>query len=146
MSVKEIFESMDYGPAPESASEAKAWLAKHDGAFGHFIGGGFTPAADGFESRNPATGDLLAGLSQATEADVDAAVAAARARRNRAGPVLADPAAHVISMRLHGFCRNIHASLRCLNRSTMASRSAKRGTSTSHWHSGISTITQEWPN
>ena len=26
MSIKEIFETMDYGPAPESAAEALAWL------------------------------------------------------------------------------------------------------------------------
>ena len=29
MNVSEIFESMDYGPAPEDASEVKAWLANH---------------------------------------------------------------------------------------------------------------------
>lgn len=78
MTVKEIFETMDYGPAPESASEALSWIAGHDGAFGHFIGGAFTPAAAGFESRNPASGARLATLSQATQEDVEAAVAAAR--------------------------------------------------------------------
>ena len=29
--VAEIFETMEYGPAPESAKEALAWLAKHQG-------------------------------------------------------------------------------------------------------------------
>ena len=29
MTIKEIFASMDYGPAPESTAEALAWLAKH---------------------------------------------------------------------------------------------------------------------
>jgi aldehyde dehydrogenase (NAD+) len=28
MTVKEIFESMDYGPAPESSAEALAWVAE----------------------------------------------------------------------------------------------------------------------
>ncbi len=78
MSVKEIFESMDYGPAPESAAEALAWLVDQGSRFGHFIDGSFTAAGDGFESRNPASGEVLATLTQAGQADVDAAVAAAR--------------------------------------------------------------------
>ncbi len=78
MTVKEIFDTMEYGPAPESAAEALAWLVDGGDRFGHFIGGAFTPPADGFESRNPATGEVLATLSQATQADVDAAVDAAR--------------------------------------------------------------------
>lgn len=78
MTVKEIFETMDYGPAPESAAEALAWLVDQGDRFGHFIDGAFTEPGDGFDSRNPATGEVLATLSQATQADVDAAVAAAR--------------------------------------------------------------------
>jgi aldehyde dehydrogenase (NAD+) len=78
MTVSEIFETMDYGPAPENASEALAWLVDQGDRFGHFIDGEFTNPGDGFESRNPATGDVLATLSQATQSDVDAAVTAAR--------------------------------------------------------------------
>ncbi len=78
MTVAEIFETMDYGEAPESAAEALAWLVDQGSRFGHFIDGGFTAPGDGFESRNPATGEVLATLSQAGQADVDAAVAAAR--------------------------------------------------------------------
>ena len=78
MSVKQIFETMAYGPAPESADEALAWLAAHGGRFGHFIDGRFTVAEDGFASRNPATGEALAFLTQATQQQVDAAVSAAR--------------------------------------------------------------------
>ncbi|MEY8828156.1 aldehyde dehydrogenase family protein [Sedimentitalea sp. XS_ASV28] len=78
MTVKEIFETMAYGPAPESADEACNWIDGHDGAFGHFINGAFTPALAGFESRNPANGARLATLSQATQEDVEAAVTAAR--------------------------------------------------------------------
>lgn len=45
-----------------------------------FIGGEFVDARDGgrFESINPATGEIIASLSEANEKDVDAAVAAAR--------------------------------------------------------------------
>ncbi|MCB5199969.1 aldehyde dehydrogenase family protein [Loktanella sp. TSTF-M6] len=77
MTVKEIFETMDYGPAPESAKEAYAWLAEK-GDFGHFIGGAWTAPGDLFATVNPATGQTLAQVSQATQADVDAAVKAAR--------------------------------------------------------------------
>ncbi|MFC4668745.1 aldehyde dehydrogenase family protein [Seohaeicola nanhaiensis] len=78
MTVSEIFESMDYGPAPESAAEALAWLVDMGDRFGHFIDGGFTEPGDGFDSKNPATGETLATLTQATQQDVDAAVKAAR--------------------------------------------------------------------
>ena len=79
MTVADIFETMDYGVAPESAAEALAWIVDQGGRFGHFINGEMTPAGEVFESRNPATGDVLAHLSQATQSDVDAAVKAARA-------------------------------------------------------------------
>ncbi|WP_170479442.1 aldehyde dehydrogenase family protein [Ruegeria arenilitoris] len=78
MTVKEIFETMDYGPAPESAAEALAWLVDQGGKFGHYIDGTFTKPGSGFESRNPATGEVLAKLTQAKQTDVNAAVAAAR--------------------------------------------------------------------
>ena len=78
MTVKEIFESMDYGTAPESAADALAWLVDQGSRFGHFIGGTWTEVGDTFESRNPATGEVLAHVTQGTAADVDVAVAAAR--------------------------------------------------------------------
>jgi aldehyde dehydrogenase (NAD+) len=78
MNVSEIFETMDYGPAPESAAEAMAWLDTHGRKFGLFIDGSFTKPAKGFDSRNPANGSVLASVTQATKKDVDAAVAAAR--------------------------------------------------------------------
>ncbi|WP_226779640.1 aldehyde dehydrogenase family protein [Oceaniglobus trochenteri] len=78
MSVSEIYQTMDYGPAPESDAEAQAWLESHDRAFGHFIGGAMTAPGEGFETRNPARGSVLARVTQASAGDVDAAVAAAR--------------------------------------------------------------------
>lgn len=78
MTVKDIFQSMDYGTAPENASEALAWIVDQGGQFGHFIDGEFTSPSTGFDSTNPATGEVLATLSQATQADVDKAVKAAR--------------------------------------------------------------------
>ncbi|PYG29143.1 aldehyde dehydrogenase family protein [Pelagimonas varians] len=78
MTVKDIFESMDYGPAPESAGDALAWIVDQGSKFGHFIDGSFTAPGEGFESRNPATGEVLATLTQASQSDVDTAVEAAR--------------------------------------------------------------------
>ncbi len=78
MNVKEAFLSMDYGPAPESAKETKDWLGSHDARFGHFINGKFTAASQTFATRNPANGETLADVSQASAADIDAAVSAAR--------------------------------------------------------------------
>ncbi|MCG6955535.1 MAG: aldehyde dehydrogenase family protein [Gemmatimonadetes bacterium] len=78
--IAEIFETMEYGPAPESAERANAWLEEHGRAFGHFIGGTFTDPRGGesFETANPATAVATARVRQGSEADVDAAVRAAR--------------------------------------------------------------------
>ena len=78
MTVKDILETMEYGPAPESATEAMAWLDSKNRQFGHFIDGKFTTPTQDFTSKNPATGEVLASLSQARQEDVDAAVTAAR--------------------------------------------------------------------
>ena len=78
MTIKEIFQSMDYGEAPESAAEAFAWITDNGAQFGQFIDGAFTPPRADFLSRNPANGETLAELSQATSEEVDQAVAAAR--------------------------------------------------------------------
>ena len=78
MSVSKIYETMDYGTAPESAGDALAWLVDQGSRFGHFIDGAFTKPRDDFESRNPATGNVLASLTQATQAEIDDAVSAAR--------------------------------------------------------------------
>ena len=78
MTVKEIFETMEYGTAPESAAEALAWLVDQGDRFGHFINGSFTAPGAVLDSVNPATGEVLASITQATPEDVDAAVQAAR--------------------------------------------------------------------
>ncbi len=78
MTIKEIFDTMDYGPAPESASEALKWLADPGGIAGHYINGKWGPLRDDFPSNNPATGEKLAGVTKGTAEDVDATIAAAR--------------------------------------------------------------------
>jgi len=79
-SIPDIFGTMAYGPAPEAVAPAHAWLERHGRRFGLFIGGTWTdPERETFETLNPATGKPLARLTQASAADVDRAVRAARA-------------------------------------------------------------------
>ena len=87
--IADLIETLDYGPSPESDDAVRGWLAsKHEG-FGHFINGRFTRPADLFDVFNPATGEIIARVSEGSEADVAAAVAAARRRTRhpRASPV-----------------------------------------------------------
>ena len=78
-SIVEKFYSMEYGPAPEDASEVNKWLDAHGRWFGHYIDGEWTRSATAkFETRNPATGEVLANVATADAADVDRAVKAAR--------------------------------------------------------------------
>lgn len=76
--IRDIFDTMAYGPAPEGHAEVSAWLARHQGAFGHWIDGAFTAPGETFATRNPATGEVLARVSHGSATDLDAAVASAR--------------------------------------------------------------------
>ncbi|MFX6803744.1 hypothetical protein ABTH20_20015, partial [Acinetobacter baumannii] len=64
MSVSTYFDTMDYGPAPESDKDARAWLASHEASFGHFIAGRFTQPGGQLEDLDPASGKRLAHLTQ----------------------------------------------------------------------------------
>ena len=76
--VRDAFETMAYGPAPESDKVALEWLAAHDAKFGHYIGGAWTRSSSPFDVSNPATNKRIATVSQGHKKDVDAAVKAAR--------------------------------------------------------------------
>src|SRR5207245_1861329 len=77
--VSELFETMAYGPAPESDKPALEWIAHHGSDFALFVGGQWTKGknGDGFDVINPATTAKLARVTQAGPADVDAAVGGA---------------------------------------------------------------------
>jgi aldehyde dehydrogenase (NAD+) len=77
--IAQIFDTLDYGPAPEAADQATAWLDSHSRRFGHFINGGWSAPGTTFSTDNPATGAPLALITAGSPADVDAAVRAARA-------------------------------------------------------------------
>jgi aldehyde dehydrogenase (NAD+) len=78
--IAEIFETMEYGPAPESAALAREWIERHGARFGHFIDGSWREPGSGehFGTSNPATGESLATVAQGSAEDVDGAVRAAR--------------------------------------------------------------------
>src|SRR5277367_475798 len=81
MSIAEKFVTMEYGPAPEDPKEALAWLQRHSGRFGLFIGGAWQAPSAGeyFDTHDPSSGEKLADVAQGGLADIDAAVGAARA-------------------------------------------------------------------
>ncbi|MGE0502627.1 MAG: aldehyde dehydrogenase family protein [Rhizobiaceae bacterium] len=80
MNILERYHAMDYGPAPEARTEADAWLAARDFSKALFVAGQWKPATSGkvFDVSDPSSGKLLANISDAGAADIDAAVAAAR--------------------------------------------------------------------
>ena len=101
MTVRDIFNDMSYGPAPESSTEALAWIAEQGAAFGHWIDGASTQPTATFETRNPATGAVLAQISQGSSGDIDAAVAAAK----RAQPKWARLPGHARAKALYALAR-----------------------------------------
>lgn len=103
--IKEILQTMDYGPAPESTKEAQAWLDQHGRRFGLFIDNAWTEATETFGSFNPADGSELAQVTQATSDDVNRAVEAAR----RAQPAW-------VAMGGHGRAKILYAIARLLQK------------------------------
>ncbi len=80
MSIKEIFNTMDYGTAPENSSVAKAWLQHKNNSFEHYINGQWQSPSDNkyFASKNPVNNETLAQVADGNVADVDMAVKAAQ--------------------------------------------------------------------
>ncbi len=88
MSVARYFDEMNYGPAPEADTEARAWLKRHDATLRPLHRRRLREA----ELRHlrstriePATGNKLARIANGNAADVDAAVAAARKAQDTVG-------------------------------------------------------------
>ena len=62
-----------YAPAPESRD-----IVRLEERYGHFVGGAWLEATETYETISPASEEPLALIGQGTQADVDAAVDAAR--------------------------------------------------------------------
>jgi aldehyde dehydrogenase (NAD+) len=80
MNIESIYETMEYGPAPESRDAADEWLKSHDHQFQLFIEGQWQSPTTGqyFDSINPADKEVLAKIAKAGKEDVDQAVIAAQ--------------------------------------------------------------------
>ncbi|HXZ04012.1 MAG TPA: aldehyde dehydrogenase family protein [Ktedonobacteraceae bacterium] len=111
MSVVEIFETMEYGPAPEAAAPGLAWIKEHE-PFGLFINNQWAKPANGqyIESINPATGKQLAKVAAANSADVDVAVVAARSAFETWGKT----PGHVRARYMYAIARHIQKHSRLL--------------------------------
>ncbi len=79
MEIKEIYDTMVYGPAPEAAKPAIDFLEAHNRSFDLFIGGEWVkPNSKKYvESHNPSNKEFLAKIAEADEKDIDKAVKAA---------------------------------------------------------------------
>ena len=78
--IAEIFNSMDYGLAPESSNVATQWLTSHQHQFNLFINGEWVSPSSGTYAPviNPANAQELAQVAQANATDVDQAYQSAR--------------------------------------------------------------------
>src|SRR5258706_7272025 len=110
--IASIFESMDYGPAPEAANAAQEWLKQHEPQMKMYINGRFVDTTSGtyFDSINPATGKPIIQIAQASPGDVDAAVKAAHAAFESWGKT----PGHVRARYLYAIARQIQKHSRLL--------------------------------
>ncbi len=113
MTVKDILETLEWGPAPESDKFAREWLDNHGPDFGMYINGAWvkSQSGDNFETINPATGEVLGTISQAGKNEVDAAVSAARA----ALPEWSSSPGHVRARYLYAIARQVQKHHRLLS-------------------------------
>ncbi len=111
MSVMDIFETMEYGPAPEASSPALTWIKERQ-PFGLFINNQWVRPVSGqyLESVNPATGKSLAQVASGNSADIDAAVTAAR----RAFETWSQLTGHTRARYLYALARQIQKHARLL--------------------------------
>ncbi|MEQ8675947.1 MAG: aldehyde dehydrogenase family protein [Aggregatilineales bacterium] len=112
MTVKEIFETMAYSPAPEDASPADAWLDRHNRKFGLFVNNSWLDPKDGgyISTSRPSTGEPLAQIADATADDVNAAVDAAK----KAFESWSALSGHVRARHLYAIARNVQKHQRLL--------------------------------
>jgi len=94
---------MAWGPAPEGAEPAIAWLEQHGRRFGHFVNGEWRSVDRTLEVFNPANRQLLAQVAQGSAEDVDAAGGAAR----EALPAWSATPGHVRARYLYALARQI---------------------------------------
>src|SRR5574341_739209 len=112
MNVAEIFDTLEYGPAPESPAAAHAWLDEHKRKFGLFINNQWVAPSSKqyYDSINPATGEKLAQTAQAERKEVDKAVAVAHEAFESWGQL----SGHARARHLYAIARHIQKHHRLL--------------------------------
>ena len=110
--IAEHFQTMSYGPAPESDAAADAWLDSHERKFELFINNGWTvPDQGGYLTvSNPARAETLAQVADASAADIDSAVKAARSAYESWSAL----SAHQRARHLYAIARNMQKHARLL--------------------------------
>ncbi len=110
MKVKDIFDTMSYGPAPESEQMAMDWLKAHGPKLKQYINGKWVaPLSKKYmASRNPCSNRKLADVPLSGQADVDAAVKAAA----KALPGWRSLSGHSRARYLYALARLIHKNSR----------------------------------
>ncbi len=105
MSIKENFDRMDYGKAPESSEMAELWFASRHNTLLHYIDGEWQEPANKqfFETRNPALDEVLARVADGDVEDTNRAVAAATA----AAPAWAALSGHQRARYLYAIARQV---------------------------------------
>src|SRR5271166_3528772 len=109
--IKDILRTMEYGPSPESSEHVAAWLERHKAGFGLFIDGHFNRPGELFDVFNPATAERIAGATQGSAADIDAAVVAAR----KAQAKWAALSGHARAKHLYALARHVQKRERFLS-------------------------------
>jgi len=112
MSIMDIFETMEYGPAPEAEAPGLDWIKAHQ-PFGLFINNQWVQPGSGqyLESINPATGRSLTSIAAGNQDDVNDAVGAAR----QAFASWSKTPGHVRARYLYALARHIQKHARLLS-------------------------------
>jgi len=110
--VAKIFETMEYGPAPEDDKVAKAWLDDHGRKFGHFINNKWVHPEDRktYETKDPCNGTALATTIQGNGDDVHQAVTAAKEAHTSWSKL----SGHVRARHLYSLARHVQKHARLL--------------------------------
>jgi len=111
-SISDIFSTLEYGPAPESAGVAQAWIDEHGGEFGHFVNGKwYKPDGRKFYTTvAPSTGKNLCKTIQGNDEDVNYAVGCAKKAHESWGSL----APHVRARHLYSLARHVQKHSRLI--------------------------------
>jgi aldehyde dehydrogenase (NAD+) len=109
--ITDIFETLEYGPAPEAPNSALKWIEEHQ-PFDLFIGGEWRKPSGGkyFDSQNPSTNKPLAKVALGTAQDTADAIEAAK----KAFETWSKTSGHVRARYLYAIARQVQKHSRLL--------------------------------